>query len=276
MKKYLVLPRLEFRGATGSPLWWVAGCPGPSAALGLGNYLALETGGAALTRAYRGAALVMHDFRYRAETIQGGTYPHQLRAAVFIDAKDYAKGLLLSSQPTIRCDGVASLILAFDESAPVDTVKLEKALGRARFAGGSIIDHGFMAASATFAGSLADACDELHSGFGFHDRQDLITPRDGEPDPLAAFLRATRRPANMAPSDGERTAHETWLMPYLGGYRAMGGLRRRPMAREGYPSAYAEPLAGLGQLISLRDRHAPLWVFSREAGDLYLYRQQRA
>jgi CRISPR type I-F-associated protein Csy2 len=279
-RKYLILPRVEYRGANAMPAWWCTGAPGPMAARGFAGALAIAIGGRDAIRWLRGASVVHHDVTLRAERIGRRLYPHQLRAASLVSKDDYAgsSGTALSSQPTVRCDGVASLVCAFAEDAPIDAGAVENFLRRARFAGGTVADHGFVASKPLIAGSLREAATCVRSGFSFHDRTDLLVPRQGESDPLDAFLRATRRekrPTDQLPggSATEQQAAgspaegpEAWLQPYLVGYRALTALDPAARSRDGHPHAFAEPLVGLAQLVSLRSKGLSLWDYSSVHG----------
>lgn len=191
---------------------------------------------------------------------------------------DYAGGgTSLSSQPTVRCDGVASLVIAFGEDTPLNAGGVEDFLRRARFAGGTVSDHGFVAERPLIASSLQEAAAAVRSGFSFHDRADLLVLQEGEADPLDAFLRATRRKKpkakpKVAAQHEERKGHEagndlevppdSWLQPYLAGYRPLTSIDPEARSRDGHPHAFAEPLVGLAQLVSLRTKGLSLWDYS--------------
>jgi CRISPR type I-F-associated protein Csy2 len=279
-RKYLILPRVEYRGANAMPAWWCTGAPGPMAARGFAGALAIAIGGRGAIGWLRGASVVHHDVSLRAERIGRRLYPHQLRAASLVSKDDYAgsSGTALSSQPTVRCDGVASLVCAFAVDAPIDAGAVENFLRRARFAGGTVADHGFEASRPLIAGNLREAAACVRSGFSFHDRADLLVPKQGEADPLDAFLRATRREKRPQEQIAVRTATEqlaaestaevpeAWLQPYLAGYRALTALDPAARSRDGHPHAFAEPLVGLAQLVSLRSKGLSLWDYSNVHG----------
>ena len=279
-RKYLILPRVEYRGANAMPAWWCTGAPGPMAARGFAGALAIAIGGRGAIGWLRGASVVHHDVSLRAERIGRRLYPHQLRAASLVSKDDYAgsSGTALSSQPTVRCDGVASLVCAFAEDAPIDAGAVENFLRRARFAGGTVADHGFEASKPLIADNLREAAACVRSGFSFHDRADLLVPKQGEADPLDAFLRATRREKRPQEQIAVRTATEqlaaestaevpeAWLQPYLAGYRALTALDPAARSRDGHPHAFAEPLVGLAQLVSLRSKGLSLWDYSNVHG----------
>lgn len=290
VRKYLILPRIEYRGANAMPAWWCTGAPGPMAVRGFANALGKALGGKDGLGWVRGASVVHHDMSLRAETLKDGKFgyrilPHQVRAASFVNKDDYAgSGTSLSSQPTVRCDGVASLVIAFDEDTPLNASGIEDFLRRARFAGGTVSDHGFVADKPLIASSLQEATDQVRSGFSFHDRADLLALQKGEADPLDAFLRATRREKKQDKQTGgvkleKRESNEagrealqaaatpdSWLQPYLAGYRPLTSIDPEARSRDGHPHAFAEPLVGLAQLVSLRTKGLSLWDYSNANG----------
>lgn len=293
-RKYLVLPRLEYRGANAMTSWWCSGAPGPMAARGFANALAIAIGGRDAMSWVQGASVVHHDFELRAERIKNRIYPHQLRAASFVSADDYAgTGTTLSSQPTLRCDGISTIVVALDESAPVDAEEIHSFLWRARFSGGVINKHQFNKTRPLISDTLAEATDVVRSGFSFHDREDLLSLQGDESDPLGAFLRATRRMKNVKKDLSEaeivvvkagtedeedddaiviKPVQDSWLHPYLAGYRRLTSIDRNAKSRDGHPHAFAEPLVGLSQLISVRGKQISMWDYFCADG-LHLVKQ---
>jgi CRISPR-associated protein Csy2 len=252
--KFLTLPRIHFSGANAQPAWWCVGAPGPLAHCGFGHAMARAMGA---VDEFKGVAVVHHDWELLAEDLPNSNtiHPHQFRAASFVGKKDYVgSSKSLSGQPTVRGRGVVSLILAFDADAAIDVEQVTDFLRRARIAGGTISSHGYDEKHGNIYTSMEDASKRIKSGFSFVNRCDLIAvdsaPEDG--DSLDRFLAITRRKKGQ-------TSSESWLMPYMAGYRALTPIEARSFSRDGYPHAFAEPLVGLGQFVSLRNGVPPLW-----------------
>lgn len=263
-QKFLVIPRIQFRGANAQPAWWCSAAPGPLAFCGFGHALARAIGQAP---AHRSIGIVFHDYRMRAETPGGWLlHPHQHRAAALINEDDYAQGSrTLSGQPTIRGDGIVSLVLAFDQEARISTHAVAEFLDRARVAGGTISEHMFDPDMGFVKQTWEEVTRMLGSGFTFVDRQDLLQHEEAQ-DPLHAFLHATRQ------VKGDKPKH-SWLMPYAAGFRALTPVTSRHWAREGCPHAFAEPLVGLGQLVSVRDRSIAMWSYATAENGVFVVKQ---
>lgn len=301
MRTYLVLSRIVYRGANAQPAWWCSAAPGPMAFAGFGHALARAVGA---VDAWRGIGIVHHDHRLRAERLplaepqrapRVGLFPHQHRGAALIGQKDYPAGShSLSSQPTIRSDGIVSLVLAFDEGTRLASATIADFLRRARIAGGTIARHRFNDRRDWIASEWKDVPQMLGSGHVFVDRSDRLACR-GDEDPLDAFLRATRRFRPKERAHGDKAPHEaaarapaaparshdaeraSWLTPYTAGYRAITPIESRGWSRDGWDHAFVEPLVGLGQMQPLRALAAqpiPLWnhVHTAQAPDLFLVR----
>lgn len=271
-KQYVVIPRIEYRGANAQPVWWLAAAPGPMAFCGLAKALAMTIGA---SNHLISAGAVIHDFRFRAEQLEGfRILPHQMRGAVLIDEKDYASGTKsLSGQPTIRGDGIVSVVIAFDDDVVIDMGKITDFLDRARVGGGTIASHLFSAKNNCLYDRWSDVLKRIPSGFCMVDRADLLVPRSGE-DPLDAFVRVTRKPiedANKRKTEDERKAREarSYLTPYNAAYRALTPMAQRNGVRDGHPHAFVEPMVGLMQLVSRRKTEIAMWKHAQPSEDLF-------
>lgn len=248
---YLVLKRLVVRNVNAQPAWWFLGPPGPMTYAGFTHALArrCQTGEPAVT----GFALVHHHFELLAEALAIGdslVRPHLLRGASYIDMSDYpdSKRPMLSSQPTVRGNLTISLLVRFDSEAAVSLDAAREFLAVSRLAGGRIESFG----AVYFEDSLERAQSRLGSGWGVHERTDLLTNTEGEP--LDALLAATR-PDNQS--------KEPWLLPANLGFGLLTEPRERRMSRDGYPHAFAEPLVGLVQYRPSRKEAPPFWRSTR-------------
>jgi CRISPR-associated protein Csy2 len=257
MSKYLTIPRIEFTNANAQPAWWCVAAPGPSAFAGLAHALARAAG---LSNQYNPIATVWHDWDLRAETPSGWmVHPHQFRSASLINGDDYAQGSkTLSGQPTVRGDGAVSLLLELEDEERVDLNQVDDFLRRARIAGGSIVEHRFDPSGSHIYDSWSDAKQAILTGFTLQPRPDLLAASDenDKRDPLDRFLDATRRMKVTAAEKRIRAEEEpaanSWLTPYVAGWLSVTDSSHRNLTREGAAHAFAEPLIGLGQYVSLR------------------------
>jgi CRISPR-associated protein Csy2 len=276
--KWLVLPRLEVRSMNAQPAWWCVGAPGPMAARGLVQSLAMAALGDDV-QDVKGVAMIWHHFELRGELIRsqpGSTFldffAHQHRAAALINDDDYASGSkTLSGQPTVRGDGTVTLIVALDSLASVDLERIEQRLDVGRLAGGSIVDHQFRVPKgdrqsdrprdALIHEEWSGVMSRVRTGHVFVDRSELVQEAmdAGAVDPIQAFLICTQ-PEGRAHQAAPRSS---WLAPYLAGYYAITAARERRMTRDGHHHAFVEPLVGLGQFLSIREAGAiPFWDYA--------------
>lgn len=259
--KFIVIPRITFRGANAQPSWWIVGPPGPMPILGFSLALCRAIG---IQSDFAAAGAVLHDYCLRAESGEyNASLPHQQRGAALIDNKDYASGTQsLSAQPTARCDGIVSVVIGVSDHALIDNSAIVDFLDRGRIAGGTIARHGFIGTKTPSFNSLADAQKHIKGGFSMVDRSDLLTPRGAE-DPLDAFLRVTRY---YKVATKEECQPESWLAPYAAGYIALNTPVERPGTRDNLPHAFAEPVIGLMQFVSRNAAPVALWRYATEPG----------
>lgn len=206
-------------------------------------------------------------------------HPQQRRAAVFIDAVDYASTnkYALSLQPVATCHLTVSLVLHLPGA--LSALKLGRFLQRARIAGGVVLSHGKPQIEAEWTAL------KLPRGYWIVDRGDLL-----QGDPLDAMIAAlgsqavkanapiaakdvaetgtedAAKPDTAASADtdtlAESTLPTTWLAPAVLAYSAATVFVCRPGARmalgldgapdEIPPHAWGEPMLGLVQYVSLR------------------------
>lgn len=274
MNKYLVIPRMEVQSANAQPAWWLTGPPSPMAYLGFAHNL-----GRILGEPATAVAVVHHDYQMLAErmpSISGSDRrlrPHQMRAAVFVDGDDYSSSnkYALSLQPLVRCHLTVSLALAFDDEASLDLDGVGRFLATARLAGGTVAEHG----EPSIVTSRQACRQALGPGFLLIERSDLMQPEEGDSDVLDTLLRVTRRPAKESDAQDDGTparpsTEHPWLLPTTLGYAAVTPIEARQRSREGYAHAYAEPLVGLAQYVSL-SKNPPLafWRYARPRPDVF-------
>lgn len=271
MPKYLVIPRIVFRGANAQPASWCVGAPGPSAMAGFAQAAARAM---QLKNVRPPVGIVLHDWRLRAEVFDGVIAPHQLRGAALINGDDYAQGTKsLSGQPTVRGDGEMTLVLQIDDKEDaIDEEALLRFMDRARIAGGTIVSHKLQQAKIPLYSSWAEVQAKVKSGYALVDRADLLAPAgpDDKRDPLDRFLAATApSPVGkgdddvVSPTDTARLG-TGWLTPYVAAWLSLNKPSGRDRSRDGLPSVFADSLIGLGQWVSVRQlTHIPFWSIVR-------------
>lgn len=277
---YLLLPRLEIQAANAQAAWWLINAAPVMAANLFAHHLGLKTG----RRFPQSVGIVHHDAQLLGERFyRNKLHPQQRRGAVFIDKADYPEPRagekrrpILSLQPTASCHLSLSLVLAFSQSDGLPSLsRVQGFLAGARLAGGQILRH-----SAPQALDTAEAVRQaLRSGAWLVERMDLLESATAG-DSLDALIAACAR---RTPVAGDAAAPEEagggWIVPATLGYATLTGFAARGGAREGKPHAYAEPLVGLVQYVSLRDwaeRPLPLWHGHWPREDVFVVTQQGA
>lgn len=202
-----------------------------------------------------GVAIIHHDARFMSESDRTAGFKTRLfqqrKAASYIDKNDYAKeSMSLSLQPVATAHLTLSLVLEFDVRPNLEAAL--HFLRGARLSGGVIESFG----SAEIFHEYDEALLEAIPGNGFWviDRKDLISLEQ----PLQSLVSALG------------SADHSWLTPLVCGYALTSspqagvvGVRSLPNG-EYVDHAFAEPLLGLGQYVSIReyesdDHIIPFW-----------------
>ena len=236
----IVLSRIEVRNANAQPAWWIVGPPSPTAYCGFAHALARALD---CTEELIGVMPVHHSYELLAE---GGNYkpaPHQFRAATFIDHNDHvgASGIKygpLSAQPTARCNLTITLVIQFEPDTIINPKEITRFLATARFAGGTFYE--------IPTPVLKNSIDDVWFGgnsFGIHERLDLMTD---EPLDLIDLCHPDNR-------------ENSWLMPTTLGYQTITKPEHKTLARSNCLHAFAEPLVGPVQYVSVRESLPPVW-----------------
>jgi CRISPR-associated protein Csy2 len=212
-----------------------------------------------------GVAIIHHDAQMLGET--GDSFysfaPQQRRAATFIDENDYVKGSqTLSLQPTASIHLKLSLLIEMKHNP--DLKDLEKLLRTGRLAGGRIECVGNVSAYAEFDESVESALPK--TGFWLVERQDLMKKHANPLEAMMAAIGKTSRKSKTAEGE-EEAPSDSWLVPTVLGYAATSEFEARTGVRMlddgAFPlHAFAEPLIGLAQYVSLRAYDInlfPLW-----------------
>jgi CRISPR-associated protein Csy2 len=272
---YLLLPRLEVRTANAQSTWWLINAAPVVAANLFAHNLGRKTG-----ILPRRVGILHHDAQLLGEVFYREFRPQQRRGAVYINGDDYSSKNkhALSLQPTATCHLNLSLVLVFDAvDGPPSVPEVEAFLGGARLAGGQIVRFG----ASKSAGSLSELRQALPAGYWIVERPDLMSAPDPSTDSLDALIAACSLPRRRRPetsSNAEPTSRpESWIVPTTLGYALLNEATDRPGARDGYLHAYAEPLVGLVQYLSLRhlaDQALPFWRTVWPRDDVFLVTQQ--
>jgi len=266
---YLLIPRLRVQSANAQATWWLINSAPVMACTLFGHAL-----GRHLDEPATGVAIVHHTAQLHGEQFRLFR-PEQRRGAVFIDKTDYSSKNphALSLQPTASFSGEFSLIVRFDEMAEIELSKVEEFLARARLAGGQIIeyDRPFIEHSET------ELRKRVRAGYWLIDRRDLMQKADGE-DWMDVLLRVTARNREQSPSQetSQTELPSSWIVPTTLGYALLTQTAQRAGAREGYPHAFAEPLVGPVQYVSIRqfgERPLPVWQHGWPHDDVFLLSQ---
>ena len=209
--------------------------------------------------------------------------PAQRRSATFIGKKDYVSGTnSLSLQPTASCHLLFSLVLEVEDSDPDKNIVLNT-LQRSKFAGGHILEFGKIEVFKNLKKALA----QISSGFLIRDRQDLLTnyQKEYKVNRLQAFTQLLAFKAQDKHSDVPRLAllpeeRLEWLSATTLGYALLeqpttqrSGIRHADQQDE-TPHAYAEPLTGLIDYLSLNHVLAEIRKDDSRYPDTYLQQLQ--
>lgn len=212
-----------------------------------------------------GVIYIHHDRQDLGGFAYGRFTPAQRRGSVFINKKDYSSKNphALSLQPTASCHLHFSLVLRFDGGRKPRKSKLESLLANARFAGGQVIEFG--------EPQWVDTEDLEHelsktirTGFVLLDRQDVLLHYQQSENlnrlqTLTRLLALTKDGLDHAFGAGH---HLGFLSATNLGYALLEApTTDRTGVRQAYtvdndviqtPHAYAEPLIGLVQYVSIR------------------------
>ncbi len=204
-----------------------------------------------------GVIYVHYDIHHLGGQAYGKFTPAQRRGAMFINRHDYVeKTINLSLQPTASAHLNCSLVIKLSASK-IHIEKLKTIILRSRFAGGQIMD--MLGVSIYESDDLYSALTEIKSGFIIADRQDLLKKYQQitSTNRVQAF---TQLLAMKQDKLREIFVDESisWLSATTIGYALLEqptderlGIRQANQQDSTF-HAYAEPLTGLVQYVSLR------------------------
>lgn len=234
MANYLYLPRIQIQGANAMQAPWLLS-PAPIMAANMFAHALCLNQDVDVT-----SLLYLHHDN-QIEGLKNGSEFHaaqRIGASSFGDQKrDYAgASMSLSTQPSASMHLTVSLFFQIDDDE-VDLDEVTRFLHRGRFAGGAIIDHG----TPELLSSENEVVNRAKSGFWLIMRQDLAHNYEGKPDAYAAYLASTAKSEE----------NNQWLAAACLGYALLTEPRPKANSRFDKPHAYAEPLIGAVQFVSV-------------------------
>lgn len=271
--KYLLIPYLCATRANAQATPWLVSPVPVFAACMLGHALADDLGGKAAGVAYIHHRAELIDERNLPGASEHRRFPNQHRGTSFINKTDY-KGSgskpVLSLQPTYTAHLVASVIIALEGCDPSEQQVRESLFGRA-LAGGKITEHEQIRVFET----KEAAFETIRGGFVTVDASHLLAqPNDQDQvNPLENFMQQTH---------GRRKKEDDTPFPWrtgaVLGYTAVTEFRHRLNVRDQLPLAFAEPMVGLVDLISIRqlrqsNQEIPLWQWDWPTKNIFLIQQ---
>ena len=214
-----------------------------------------------------GVIYIHHDRQDLGGFAYGRFTPAQRRGSAFINKNDYSSKNpnALSLQPTASCHLHLSLVIRFDGRRRPRLADLQKLLMNSRFAGGQITSYGAVEWADDNEKTLKDVLgNTIKTGFVVLDRQDVLLAyqQSQNLNRLQAFTRLlalTKDGLNHA--FGEYHGLSFLSATNLGYALLEDPKTDRTGVRQAYtleqaviptPHAYAEPLIGLVQYVSIR------------------------
>lgn len=238
---YIIIPFMEIQRANAQAATWLMSPLPVFAAVMLGHALADDLGTKSV-----GVAYLHHNAHMLAEKDIDGEYnvfPHQFRGASFINKDDYSSKNrhALSVQPSFSVNLLCSIVIEVEGPAPT-AADVDLALAGRRLAGGLIIS--------TRKVKCVDSKDDLYAsipqGFAVVDRSNLLIG-----NPIETLLGETHEPTPRL-RDGNEV--KPWRSATVLGYTAITDFEKRKGVRDDLLHAFAEPMVGLVDLISMRKR----------------------
>lgn len=217
-------------------------------------------------------AYIHHDAMPQAESDRSAGFktvvPQQRKAATFINKEDYAgNSMSLSLQPVFTADLEVSLVMEFDAKPDRDII--EEMLFSGRLAGGRIDSYAELvilhAESEDFESHIPER------GYFLVNRSELLKTKD----PIKSLIESL----SEAPGVGRKNS---FLTPFVAGYALTSDPREnltgvRMLHDDTIPAhAFAEPMVGLAQFVSVRDQFSeiPFWEGGWDENSAYLLTQK--
>lgn len=280
--RFLVIPRMRIQHANAMQAWWLMAPPSPMTLYGFSRAMGLQckfqSSSLAMTLhsvQWLGAEKSNARFVKKHEDEQDNKdwvrfwhskfLPQQQQGATFIDKQDHSgSGFAKSLQPTARCHVEMSVVIDIgDDGVHLDDVG--DFLWSCRLGGGALVDHG----AVKICRSQEEIAQKIGGGFWVADRSERVTDVmensgvDGT-EALIQVLATNAKPVyqNSAKQEESTNKPESWLSANVVGYAALESPTERSGVRNGAPHAYAEPLVGLVQYLSVRkSERTPFWQY---------------
>jgi hypothetical protein len=248
-EQWLVLPRLDIRHANALTCPYFLTPAVPMACRQFARALARDLG---LEGMETGVAIIHHHSEMLGEWLNHRFQPHQRRGSSLINRDDYAGNTpaTLALQPVATMHIKISLAIRFDINQIPDDNLIRRAVGQRRLAGGIIQNH----SKIQWVSSIPDILEIIKTGHIVVERRDLLTPNPGQ-NRAQAWCQALFH---------EKGKDQPWLAPALLGFGLLSKPQYRIGAREGYPFAFAEPLAGIIEYLPRRkldQASLPVWDY---------------
>lgn len=255
MSKVIVISHIKVQAANLQTSGLILGGAPLMAAAMFAHNLARQTG-----MADKGIVFIHHDRQDLGGFAYGNFTPAQRRGSVFINKIDYSSKNkhALSLQPTASCHLHFSLLIKVDAKR-IFIKKITDFLRNARFAGGKILEFGDVKA----LDGIAEALNKIKIGYVLIDRQDVLQHYAQAQN--FKRLQAFTELLSLSPEGLQQVfgaQHRlSWLSATNLGYALLEAENvNRTGVRQAYdknnqprdtPHAYAEPLIGLVQYVSL-------------------------
>lgn len=271
MSKIIVIPHIKVQAANLQTSGLLLGGAPLMAAAMFAHNLARQMGAAD-----DGVIFIHHDRQDLGGFAYGSFTPAQRRGSVFINKTDYSSKNkhALSLQPSASCHLHFSLLIKI-QSRRVFIHKINDFLRNGRFAGGKILEFGEV--EAVNEENLDSALRAIKIGYAIVDRQDVLQhyTKAQHIDRLQAFTELLALNQKGLQQTFGREHRLSWLSATNLGYALLETAKDgRSGVRQAYdldgdliptPHAYAEPLIGLVQYVSINQLLNPPTVNEAES-----------
>jgi CRISPR-associated protein Csy2 len=248
MSQYVVIPRIEVKGANAQSAWWLVSGVSPLAWVGLIRKLAINMG--IPNNHDIKVAILHHDQEMRGDTFYGDFFPWQLRGGNLTvesngASSDYAgASMSMGLQPVALCNLTATLVI--EGMGEVNANELEDHLLGSRLAGGAIQSCCPVKTEVEWSNILTS----IDNGFFIKARTDLLATV--APDQRIETLLKCLYTSKLNSQSKDTAVEKSWLVPMNLGYLPITTVTYKRNTRINLPHAYAEPLVGLVEYVSKR------------------------
>lgn len=252
---YLIIPRMRVSHANALAVYWLVS---PVVMMPARQMMHALSRRLDLVEFEAGVSVIHHDYHLEGDYINGRNLPYQHTAAYGISPQDYISGkpVTLPSQPIIKQSLIVTLVLRYKQGAPIDMDEVNAFLSHGQLAGGVITDY----FPIEFCSKMSEVRRLVKTGFLQFARHDKLYGPDA--DGLDTLISTLGTP----PARNDNDEPDSWVMPALMGYQAISEIKPRIGSRDGYDSAYVEPLVGFIQMKSInhhpKGEPIPFWDYA--------------